>query len=106
MVPQLGAKGSLDQRLLERHRGILNSGGTHRAADELVDQLFWNGRKVTLGLLGRFFFLAGINAPLRHVMPERKIYDTPTFFSQSSCPSMCLSPKLDHSEVELIAISN
>nr|WP_256344942.1 hypothetical protein [Pseudomonas gingeri] len=78
MVTQLGAKGPLDKRFFERHRGILNGFGIHRAADELVDQLFWNGWKVTRGLTGRFLFG-------RHTCTSSTCYAR----TQNFCPPLC-----------------
>jgi len=43
VMGQLGAQRPLDQRLLEGHRDVLNGLGTHRARDELVNEIPGDG---------------------------------------------------------------
>ncbi|MCY1558194.1 hypothetical protein D9M68_951060 [compost metagenome] len=56
MVAQLCAQGSLDKRLLEGHRRILNRLGSHWAFDELINQLLRDRRELGFGLQGRLLF--------------------------------------------------
>ncbi|MGC8400169.1 hypothetical protein ACP3P6_00880 [Enterobacter mori] len=80
MMTELSLQGTLDERLLERRRGVLDGFGRHQSLAELLKQLLGDFWQDTRG-----FLLVGIHAPLAHVMPEHKISDSP--FQLAPSPS-------------------